>query len=59
MLLGDSVDAITSDMMANGISSFLAIIYVTMFIFLFVLAVNNIMIAIINEEFDKFHEKIE
>ena len=47
LLLGDSIHDIENDLADNGISSFLAIIYIIAFIIIFMLAVNNIMIAII------------
>lgn len=47
LLLGDSIHDITTDIKNNGISPFLAILYSTGFIVIFILSVNNIMVAII------------
>lgn len=50
LLLGDSINDITHDIEDNGVSKPIAIIYIVGFIILFILAVNNIMIAIIQDE---------
>ncbi len=50
LLLGDSFDDITSDMISNGINKAIAIIYCITFSWTFIFAVHNIWIAIICEE---------
>ncbi len=56
LLLGDSVDDITTDLVDNGISSGLAIIYSVSFTWTFIFAVHNIWIAIICEELTRKKE---
>ena len=59
LLLGDSIQEITTDLMANGsthhnslLPSSFAIIFVFTFVLTFMLAVQNIWIAIIMEELE-------
>ncbi|KAL4498394.1 hypothetical protein ABPG72_013200 [Tetrahymena utriculariae] len=59
LLLGDSINDITHDLEDNGISRLLAVIYIVSFIILFILAVNNIMIAIIQDEGSRRKEVIK
>ncbi|EAS02783.2 cation channel family transporter (macronuclear) [Tetrahymena thermophila SB210] len=59
LLLGDSINDITHDLEDNGISRPLAVIYIVSFIILFILAVNNIMIAIIQDEGSRRKEVIK
>lgn len=59
LLLGDSIHDIADDIEDNGVSSFMAIIYIISFIIVFMLAVNNIMIAIIQEEGERRKSMLE
>jgi len=59
LLLGDSIHDITDDIGDNGVSSVLGIFYIIFFIIVFMLAVNNIMIAIIQEEVEHRKNKLE
>jgi len=59
LLLGDSIHDIADDIENNGVSSFMAIIYIISFIIVFMLAVNNIMIAIIQEEGERRKSMLE
>lgn len=50
MLLGDSIQNVIYDLKNNGLSTFLAIIYVISFCWTFMLAVHNLWISIIVDE---------
>jgi hypothetical protein len=53
MMLGDSFCDITNALAAAAGNRLSAIIFVFSYVFMFMMAVNNVMIAIIKEEFDK------
>lgn len=59
LLLGDSIHDITLDLEENGVSPVLAILYITSFIVIFILSVNNVMVAIIQDEAEMRRAKME